>query len=176
MAEGKYAKYVIDVKDPGIYYRPNHEGKAVSQFLMTKHTFEESQYFVESFIVYAADAGWGDGTRITARWPSEPEKTFTGSPHSHSADEVFLFLGTDPNDPTDLGGEHEFWLGEGEDAEQFIFTKSTCIYCPAHVVHNPNYTRKVWRPYLQVVFMGGTTWVTEKTGLPLPPGFHRISQ
>src|SRR4030067_2316657 len=35
-------------------------------------------------------------------------------PHSHTFDELFVFLGSNPEDPDDLGGEVELGLGEQE--------------------------------------------------------------
>ena len=34
-------------------------------------------------------------------------------PHKHDYEEIFLMLGTDPNDTGNLGCEVEFWMGEG---------------------------------------------------------------
>ena len=33
-------------------------------------------------------------------------------PHTHNCDEIFMFMGTYPQNKEDLGGEIEFWMGE----------------------------------------------------------------
>ncbi|MEM2104466.1 MAG: hypothetical protein QW717_06215 [Candidatus Bathyarchaeia archaeon] len=74
-----------------------------------------------------------------------------GWPMYHTADEIFLFFGTDPDNPTDLGGEVEFWLGQGEDAEKYVFNKPTCIYVPAGLIHGPIVFRNVRRPFVEIL-------------------------
>jgi hypothetical protein len=74
-------------------------------------------------------------------------------PHKHDYEEIFLFLGTDPQDPQDLGAEVEFWVGEGKDLEKIIFQTSSSIYIPPGMVHFPQIWRKVKRPVMTVVIM-----------------------
>jgi len=71
-----------------------------------------------------------------------------------------------------LGGEVEFWLGEGTEAEKFVITKATGEWVPAGVVHNPHYFRQVDKPFLMVVI--SMTPDYNRKGFrftPLPPGF-----
>jgi len=103
--------------------------------------------------------------RFHAGLPNEPEGEvwpplyrdekgqiiFRGWPMYHTADEIFLFFGTDPENPSDLGGEVEMWLGQGEDAEKYIITKPTCIHIPAGLVHAPLVFRNVRRPFIEVL-------------------------
>ena len=53
-------------------------------------------------------------------WEGKPMKELSGGgQHSHREyDELFLYYGSDPADNTRLGGEVEFWLGHGKDAEK----------------------------------------------------------
>jgi hypothetical protein len=68
-----------------------------------------------------------------------------GSPsHVHDFDEVVGFIGSDPENPHDLGGEVEFWL----DDEQYFLTKSCLILCPKGLRHCPLRVTKVERPIL----------------------------
>ncbi len=54
-----------------------------------------------------------------------------GKSHSHRGNEILGFLGSNPDDPSDLCGEVEIYIeGEGH-----ILTKSTYIYLPAGVKH-----------------------------------------
>ena len=65
-----------------------------------------------------------------------------GKPHSHEGNEILGFLGSNPDDPSDLGGEVEIFI----EGEQHILTKSTYIYLPAGVKHVPLYINRVDRP------------------------------
>jgi hypothetical protein len=81
-------------------------------------------------------------------------------PHKHPYPEVFLFIGTNPNDLSDLGAEVEFWLGEGKDLDKIILKKSGSIYVPPNVVHFPQIWRNVKRPVMTLVIMPKGTDMT----------------
>ena len=74
-------------------------------------------------------------------------------PHRHDYPEIFLFLGTNPSDTTDLGAEVEFWLGEGEEQESVVLNTSSAVYVPGGLVHFPLAYRNVKRPVMQLVIM-----------------------
>ncbi len=74
-------------------------------------------------------------------------------PHKHDYEEIFLFLGTDPQDTAKLGAEVEFWLGEGEDREKVVFTTSSAVYVPPGVAHFPQIWKNVKRPVMILVIM-----------------------
>jgi len=75
-------------------------------------------------------------------------------PHKHDDyDETFFFLGTDPRDVSDLGGEVEFWLGEGEDLTKIVLDSSGAVFMPKGVAHFPLYVRNVKRPIFHMVIM-----------------------
>ncbi len=67
-------------------------------------------------------------------------------PHSHKQPEVMVHIGTDPNNPYDLGAEIEFSMGE--EMEKHVFNTSTLVYLPANFVHGPWIIRKVTRPFI----------------------------
>jgi quercetin dioxygenase-like cupin family protein len=62
--------------------------------------------------------------------------------HAHEYDEYLVFLGTDHKNPSNLGGEVEFWL----DGEKHIITESCAVFVPAGVKHAPIYFRRVDTP------------------------------
>jgi hypothetical protein len=72
-------------------------------------------------------------------------KTHATKPHSHPYDEVLALIGTDPNNPNDLGGEAEMWLG----GEKHIVDKSCLIYLPAGLEHGPFLQNSMSRPIFQ---------------------------
>ena len=75
-------------------------------------------------------------------------------------------MGTDPNNPTELGGEHEFWLGEGDEAEKYLITKTTCLYVPKGEVHNPNTCKRADRPYVMCVVLKAPEHLDEHVEVP----------
>jgi hypothetical protein len=76
----------------------------------------------------------------------------TLAPHKHDDfDELFLFMGTNPKDVSDLGAEAEFWLGEGEELERVVINTSACVYVPAGLAHFPLTWKNVKRPCVFVV-------------------------
>jgi hypothetical protein len=100
---------------------------------------EGSNQFVEALWV------WSDC--IIGADPKEPHL----HPHSHTFDEMFLWLGSNPEDPSDLGAEVEFWLGdEGEKRDKVTFDTSTLIFVPAGLRHLPIVYKRVKRPLMHM--------------------------
>ena len=62
--------------------------------------------------------------------------------HSHPYAEILGFVGTNPDDPLDLGGEVEFWVED----EPHIVTRSTMVFLPPNVHHCPLFTLSVRDP------------------------------
>lgn len=73
------------------------------------------------------------------------------APHKHDCDEIFLFMGTNPEDTNDLGSEVEFWLGEGEETEKIKINTSSLVFIPKGLLHMPLFCKNVKKPLLQVV-------------------------
>lgn len=67
-------------------------------------------------------------------------------PHMHQENEVIMLIGSDVNDPYDLGGTVEFCLGK--DMKQYTFTRSCTIMIPAGTPHGFYKTRDIYRPFL----------------------------
>ncbi len=59
-------------------------------------------------------------------------------PHIHKYPELLFHIGTDPDNPTDLGAEVEMYMGR--ELERHVFNRSTVIYIPPGMIHSP------WRP------------------------------
>ena len=74
---------------------------------------------------------------------------YDGSPsHVHDFDEIIGFIGNDPQNVKDLGGEVEFWLED----EKYLLTQSCLIFAPAGLRHCPLRVTKVERPFLFLAF------------------------
>jgi hypothetical protein len=71
--------------------------------------------------------------------------------HKHDYPEIFLFLGSDPNNTPYLGAEGEFWLGEGNDLEKIKLDTSCSVYIPSNLAHFPLFFRKVKTPVIMGV-------------------------
>jgi hypothetical protein len=69
-------------------------------------------------------------------------------PHKHDCDEIFLFVGNNPDSTDDLGAEVEFWMGEGHDTERISITTSAWVFVPGGLLHLPLFFKKVERPLL----------------------------
>jgi mannose-6-phosphate isomerase-like protein (cupin superfamily) len=172
----KYVKEITYVKYPGV--KPS-EKPFREMLLFDANEMNFFPFHFEVFIIrkdgvrdgvsdvteLPADVAEFHLKRISSGLPAEPKSesmgyiwrtkngkyVFRGWPMYHTADEIFLFFGTDPDNPTDLGGEVEFWLGLGEDAEKYIITKPSCIYVPAGLVHAPIVWRNVRRPFIEII-------------------------
>jgi hypothetical protein len=149
MAKSKYEKYVM--RKPAIinadYMEEMLEGEKIPlrtpfdtgpMVIFSKNFVPEASTIVEYGIV-SGDMVIGDGSFV--------------SKHKHDYAEIFMFLGTDPKNPRDLGAEVEFWIGEGKDQEKIVFTTSSSIYVPPGLAHFPQIWRNVKRPVFTVVVM-----------------------
>jgi hypothetical protein len=67
-------------------------------------------------------------------------------PHIHQDPELLVALGTDMENPRDLGAKFEMCMGP--ELESHIVTQSTMIWIPARFVHAPFRVLEVTRPFL----------------------------
>ena len=65
-----------------------------------------------------------------------------GGSHTHDWDEYIGFVGSDPADPHDLGGEVEITLGD----EKHVLTRSCAVWVPKGLLHCPIVFKRVDRP------------------------------
>lgn len=69
--------------------------------------------------------------------------------HKHDFDQYLVFLGGDPTNMLDLGGEIELTLSEdGINKEVHIFTQFTTVYIKAGLYHCPLVYKKVTTPII----------------------------
>lgn len=171
--KGLYTEYVRDLRLASDRIFPSHRGRvSVPSLVFDDSVYPGAPLRVEIFHIFAAGAGTG----VPALEPPIFKKSPPGMPaaggHAHSFDQLFLFLGTDPHDTLNLGGEVEFWLGEGKEAERFRVTKASSEYVPAGLVHNPHYFRSVERPFIMAVISVTSDYDPEGFRYTsLPPGF-----
>jgi hypothetical protein len=135
MAKSKYDKFFITETPPNPLHPQNRNIVSEFPWVNTLWINEELQgklkgaFYMETNMVLRAQEGG-------------PESG--GRPQNHDWDEYLIFLGTDPEDPFDLGGEVEFWVED----EKHVITKTCAIFIPRGVYHTPFYMRKVNRPFM----------------------------
>lgn len=75
-------------------------------------------------------------------------------PHTHDFDEVIGFLGTNPQNTRELGGEMELWL----DDEKYLLSNTCLVFIPRGLRHCPMIARQVIRPFIHFTAGNGTTY------------------
>ena len=123
--------------------------------MLDKHIYPEATQHIEAFIVYGAGTGFGCGTKMEG---GLGDMEILDAPMWHDTEEIFVFVGTDPNNTKDLGGEVWYWIGEGKEAEKYVFTTPTCIVIPPKTVHTPMWFEKVHRPFILIVIQTAPEW------------------
>jgi mannose-6-phosphate isomerase-like protein (cupin superfamily) len=168
MAEGKYSRYINELRKATEIKHTSAIGKIAQPNLQfDKRVLGETDYYIEHFLVYAPGSGIGIGGQLEGEINGH-QLSDVPMKHDDFA-EVFLFLGTNPEDNSDLGGEVDFWLGEGEEAEKYTITKTSCVYVPPGVVHCPIYFREVTAPIVMVVLANIREY--SATAAEIPAGF-----
>ena len=99
-------------------YRPGDRTKILR---LDKRNMKQSKMFVECTWFWP---------QLTQDRSLEQRST---KPHLHDYDEVLGIVGTNRDDPHDLGGESEVYIG----GERHVITKSCLLYLPAGVEHGP---------------------------------------
>jgi len=77
--------------------------------------------------------------------------------HCHDYDEVVLHIGSDLNNPEDLGAEIEFVVG----GETLIIDKTSALFVPKGVKHGPLTWKRVDRPHIQMAIILGAGTLAE---------------
>ena len=124
MAQEEYAQYILG------NFNTNRDDKGIHMFRLDENVLKGAPYL---------DCAWF--------WPTSTPIEIIGS-HSHDFEEVIAFFGAGAQNPLDLGGEIEFWMGE----ERFILTQSKIIFVPKNVKHCPLIIRKADRPIFHFSF------------------------
>ena len=139
---GEFAKYFVqDLTEPATFVNAPQEYK-------------------EMYVKFSKRILWIDDKMVpgafqmnTAWWYAVPERDPVFPEHCHDdTSEIIGLFGTDMNNPYDLGGKIEFTL----DGEKHLLTRSTMIFVPAKMPHNPMRILEVNRPifHFSVVMSG----------------------
>jgi hypothetical protein len=87
-------------------------------------------------------------------------------PHIHKYAELLFHIGTNPEDPMDLGAEVQMYMGP--EMERHVFSKSTCIWIPPNFIHSPWKPLSTTRPWIFIEVNQGPVH-TEKSFRQLLP-------
>ena len=147
-------------------YVMNTEGRCGKYIVQTLQTPALSPEFQAFYATYARRLLWMDKNvvpgafQMNLSWyhsASEMRPLFKHDEHFHDYDEMIGFLGSDPEDPYELGGEVEI----GIDGEMHRLTKSSVIFIPGGMKHLPLSILRVDRPILHFsISMNGVYSVT----------------
>ena len=134
MASLKYSKYIITEPKP---LPPELQKKMEAERAKRKSTIKSTRLMsVDDEIVngfFYVDCNW--------LWSGSAEDT-AEKPHAHSFDEVIGFVGSNRDDPHDLGGEITIWLGDRKE----VLTRSCLIFLPAGTRHCPILFNRIDKP------------------------------
>jgi len=93
-------------------------------------------------VAFVDDEVLEGGRYVEAVWFTKGSDEIAVYPHVHDFDEILGFIGSDPDDAQDLGGQIEDTI----DGEEYVITKSCVLFVPQGVPHGPLYIRRVDRP------------------------------
>ena len=95
----------------------------------------------------------GCNTYLEYMWVWEmPNPAAIEMSHAHNYDEIVLNIGSNPENPADLGAEIEAYLG----GEEQVTDTTSAVYIPKNVKHGPVKWTKFSRPHIQMSIMIGT--------------------
>jgi hypothetical protein len=128
MKESKFGKYILtELKIPEGYGSPSTEDNSRSRLLFLDNSIIPGAFYLS--------AAW---------YLKDSDKHVPPPSHTHGHDEIIAFFGSNAEDPHDLGGELEIWLG----GEQHFTTKSCLVFIPKGLSHCPFWVRNIKRPIL----------------------------
>ena len=147
--KGKYAQYVNRLTLSQDIYITFLIGRVCTPNLMFDDKVCRAPLWTEFFFAYAGGTGVGVPTLAdVAKNDGMSYWDWTkGMQHHQSYDEVFLYLPTHPHDILDLGGEMVALPGR---RGVRVHRADGRVMCRG-VLHNPNYFKRVDRPYYMLV-------------------------
>jgi len=96
----------------------------------------------------------GVNTYIEVGWVwdmPDPNPYIHGHSLGEGCREIVLHIGSNPNNPEDLGAEIEFVV----DGQPIVFDTTSAIYVPEGVKHGPVTWNRLTRPHIQMAMVLG---------------------
>ena len=109
-------------------------------------------------VAFVDDEVLEGGRYVETVWFTKGSDEIAVYPHVHDFDEILAFIGSDPDDAQDLGGQIEDTI----DGEEYVITKSCVLFVPQGVPHGPLYIRRVDRPIFHFATGDGKLYHGEK--------------
>lgn len=122
----KYSQYFMNELAPE--EREKGCGKVPSIVTFTDNDIIEGGHYFSAMVMGPRAIGRGHG------------------PHTHKNQEILVALGTDPDNPKELGAEIELCIGP--EMEKHVITTSTLVSIPASFIQCPLRVTRVDRPFL----------------------------
>jgi hypothetical protein len=123
MAKLKYANYIL-TEAPVSKLKKMENGPNLHQVLMLNGEMVKGAF------------------HVNCAWLSPGPNPGVFEAHMHPHDEVIGFIGTNQDDPTDLGAEAVLWIAD----EKYVINKTFLAYFPKNLVHCPLTVTDVKRP------------------------------
>jgi hypothetical protein len=128
MVKSKYAQNIVtELKAP--------------QFLSTPEYLAKYRKFAKR-VLWMDDNVVPGAFNVNLSWYLHPKTEDVGGTHSHAEAEILGFIGSDPDNPHDLGGELAIWIED----KKYPITKSGLIFLPPNTKHAPIDITRVDRP------------------------------
>ncbi|MCC8059404.1 MAG: hypothetical protein LIO81_00950 [Clostridiales bacterium] len=124
----KYGKYILYAEEERY---DAHETLGTGIQIVDQNVFEGSNYYLAHWV-------------LPTGYMEEPEVGHP--PHMHKEHELLFCIGTDPDNPYDLGGELEISIGE--ELEHHVINRTCCICLPGGVPHGFYRVLKTTRPWI----------------------------
>ncbi len=148
----KYSKYIVTEPKP---IPPEIRAKFEAERSKRKSAIESTHLLsVDGEIIkdmFYVDCVW--------LWKGTSEDTVE-QPHVHDFDEVIGFIGSNREDPQDLGGKITIWL----DDEKQVLTKTCLIFVPAGARHCPIIFNRIDKPVFFVTISPSTKYARTRVG------------
>jgi hypothetical protein len=133
MTESKYGKYIL--KRPQSWVSPGDgQEKKPAPEQRTQILYIDSTFIKEAPFFTVCNWTW-------------PGTKFSSEPHVHEFDELYAFVGSNPENTSDLCGEIEIWLGD----EKYVLTETCLVFIPKGLQHGPVTYKRVDRPIFNFV-------------------------
>ncbi len=136
MPEKKYNKYVVqELKAP-----------FTEEFNKQYATFAKRILWIDEKVVPGA-------FQMNCSWYVNTHEKSPPS-HTHDVNEIIGFFGNDPDDPYNLHGEVEMWLGD----QKFIIDKTAMVFVPAGLKHCPLLVHRLDKPLFHFSVVTSGQW------------------
>jgi hypothetical protein len=143
---GRYSKYFVqELREPAAMGTPEFR--------------ELYKRFAKRILWMDSDVCEGAFQMNTAWYHAPAPRDPIFHEHTHDYDELIGFFGSDPGEPYALGGVIEFTM----DGEAHRLTRSTMIWCPAGMPHNPMRILEVNRPIFHFSVVMSPTYEGSET-------------